>query len=265
MMNNLKPNDVGDVSITIETKNESTKNGCVNITKQRKYPIKIIDDKQIWYKNCPKCKREQQYSSLRAIINAINKNRCCLCCKNRGNENPFFGKHHTEEYKKKLSSSQLKTCSRRYKKLGKNPDKIQKKCKLCDSKFEVVFSQLRRKYCSYECAINDNFGFDPLNKTEPEKQFEKWLQSLNMDYKSPYPLKGKLYDFYVPSKNTLVEIDGIYWHGKGLTDVELNETQTKNRANDKIKTCIAKENGYTLIRIWEDELGGQLVSEHFCK
>ena len=62
------------------------------------------------------------------------------------------------------------------------------------------------------------------------------------------------YDFYIPSKNTLIEIDGIYWHGKGIDDAKLNETQKRNRLNDNRKTCIAKENGYDLIRIWEDEI-----------
>lgn len=264
MMNNLKPNDVGDESITTVTKNESTKNGCVNITKLRKYPIKIVDGKRVWYKNCPLCNREQQYSTLRAISSATKKNKHCLCCKNGGVGNPFFGKHHTEEHKHRLSNIQLKTCSHRYKRIGKNPPKIQKNCNFCGVKFEVTKCNNRRKYCSYWCAINDNFGFDPLKKTEPEKKFELLLQTQHIGYKSPYPLKGKLYDFYIPSKNTLIEIDGIYWHGKGLSDSELNETQTKNRINDKIKTCIAHENGYTLIRIWEDEIGDICVSKYFC-
>src|SRR5208282_1479744 len=104
---------------------------------------------------------------------------------------------------------QINICSYRYKKQGKNPDKIKKKCGWCRINFDVVQSQQRRKYCSYKCAVNDNFGFDPLNKTEPEKKFENWLQTKNISYKSPFPLKGKLYDFYIPSKNILVEIDGI--------------------------------------------------------
>ena len=127
-------------------------------------------------------------------------------------------------------------------------------CGWCGDVFYVINSQQNRKYCSYQCAINDNFGFDPLKKTEPEKKFEAWLQTKNIDYKSPYPLKGKLYDFYIPSKNILVEIDGIYWHAKGLLDKDLNETQKLNKLNDSRKTCIAKENGYTLVRVWEDEI-----------
>lgn len=243
--------------------NNLKKKNCEDITKKRKYPIKIVNGKKIWYKECPICHREQRYSSLGAISHATKNNRRCLFCKNSGNENPFFGKHHTEEHKINLSKTQLNTCSYRYKKLGKNPDKIKKKCKWCGDGFDVIKSQEKRKYCSYSCAINDNFGFGPFKKTEPEKRFEVWLQTNNISYKSPFPLKGKLYDFYIPSKNMLVEIDGIYWHGKGLIDKDLNETQKRNRLNDNRKTCIAIENGYHLRRIWEDEIEDKTCTRIF--
>ena len=71
---------------------------------------------------------------------------------------------------------------------------------------------------------------------------------------------GKLYDFYIPSNNTLIEVDGVYWHGKNKKLNELNKTQLKNHKNDKIKTRLAKKHGYNLIRIWEDE--GKNVSKY---
>jgi very-short-patch-repair endonuclease len=233
---------------------ELEKKNLENITKKRKYPIKVVDGKKIWYKFCPNCNREQQYSTLRAVSTATKKNRQCLFCKNKGSGNPFFGKHHSEEHRQNLSKKQLNSCSYRYKRIGKNPDKIKKECKFCNRVFYVSKCQNRRKYHSYECAINDNFGFDPLIKTKPEKEFEDWLKVKNINYTSQFQLKGKLYDFYIPSKNLLVEIDGIYWHGKNIPIKKLNETQRCNRINDKIKTCIAKENGYNLLRIWEDEI-----------
>jgi very-short-patch-repair endonuclease len=245
-MNSENKNESEINDITNSTKKEFVENGCENIGKK-------------WTKRCPKCNRLQYYKSIRSHYNAIRGNNQCRFCKNSGKGNPFFGKHHTDEHKNNLSKIQLNNCSYRYKKQGKNPDKIKKNCCWCDTEFYVVESKSKRKYCSYTCAINDNFGFDPLKKTKPEKKFEELLKIHNIDYKSPFPLKGKLYDFYMPLKNLLIEIDGIYWHGKGLSDKELNETQTHNRKNDKIKTCIAKEMGYTLVRIWEDE-----ISEEFC-
>lgn len=44
---------------------------------------------------------------------------------------------------------------------------------------------------------------------------------------------------------------------------ELSETQMKNRKNDEIKDRLAMDNGYNLIRIWEDEVKN--VSEYIRK
>jgi very-short-patch-repair endonuclease len=209
---------------------------------------------KFWYKSCPDCQSKQSYSTLRAFQKAIKNNRQCRSCKNSGKGNPFFGKEHTEEHRRQLSNIQKQTCSYRYKKQGNNPPKVEKKCLWCDGVFYVCNSRSNAKYCCYEHALNDNFGFSPFKKTKPEIQFENWLLISNIEYKSPYPLGGKLFDFYLPSINTLVEIDGIYWHSRGIPDNQLNETQRRNRINDNRKTCIAKENGYDIIRIWEDEI-----------
>lgn len=66
---------------------------------------------------------------------------------------------------------------------------------------------------------------------------------------------------YLLNKNILIEVDGIYWHGKGVKDDKLNETQTKSRINDKFKNAIAEQNNIKLIRIWEDEITEEKVEE----
>lgn len=90
--------------------------------------------------------------------------------------------------------------------------------------------------------------------TKPEREFKEILDSNDIKYKQSFFLDKKIYDFYLPEYNTLVEVDGVYWHGKGLDDNVLNETQLKNRKNDAIKNKIAKDNSYELIRIWGDEV-----------
>lgn len=90
--------------------------------------------------------------------------------------------------------------------------------------------------------------------TKPEREFKQLLKDNNIQYEQTFYLDKKFYDFYLADYNTLVEVDGTYWHGKGLEDNELNETQTKNRKNDKLKNKIAEYNGYMLIRVWGDEI-----------
>lgn len=56
-------------------------------------------------------------------------------------------------------------------------------------------------------------------------------------------------------------MDGIYWHGKNKTWNELNATQRRVITNDKKKNQIAYDNGYDIIRVWEDEV--EFVSKYF--
>jgi very-short-patch-repair endonuclease len=64
----------------------------------------------------------------------------------------------------------------------------------------------------------------------------------NIEYQSQYVLshhsKVRVYDFYLPKFNLLVEFDGSFFHRL--------ETQQEN---DKFKNWLAKHRGYRLVRI----------------
>lgn len=63
-------------------------------------------------RNCPKCNCEITYTNKYSMLNANKKNSKCKSCVMKGENNPmfgrfgdlnpFFGKHHTEESKKKI-------------------------------------------------------------------------------------------------------------------------------------------------------------------
>jgi len=98
-----------------------------------------------------------------------------------------------------------------------------------------------------------------IKETKPELEFKRLLEANNIKYIFQYPIRWKCgwkkwYDFYIPAVNTLIEIDGIYWHGKGLLYEQLNNQQQKTRSNDIIKNELAKNNNYSLVRIWSDEI-----------
>lgn len=235
------------------TETKLNKNEWKDTGKRRKLPFEIIDGIKVWYKHC-ECGNKQLYKSKSAISYALKHNRCCLYCKNSGNKNPFFNKTHTNEHKKRLSEIQSEKGSFRFKNKGGNPPKINKCCKVCNKQYFVTKSRDKSKYCCYKCAIKDNFGLEFGRKTSPELEFETLLIQKGIEYKYAFELCGKIYDFFIPKNNLLVEIDGIYWHGKGLKINELNPIQRKCRKNDLLKNKIARENGYNLIRIWEGEI-----------
>lgn len=96
-------------------------------------------------------------------------------------------------------------------------------------------------------------GFDRY--TGLEEQFKTILDNLNIEYDYQYPLDGKIYDFKIKG-NILIEVDGDYFHAnpKKYNKNDLNEMQINNIENDKVKTAVAQDNNYTLLRFWEDDI-----------
>lgn len=90
--------------------------------------------------------------------------------------------------------------------------------------------------------------------TKPENKIFDILTKQKIDFYAQYKFKDRFFDFAIPSKKILIEVDGIYWHGKNIPDQELNETQLHTRENDKYKNMIVENSDWKLIRIWEDEI-----------
>ncbi len=53
-----------------------------------------------WTRNCPKCQKELTYKYKHGRDNSEKNNRLCGSCRNSGENNPFYGKNHTDEHKK---------------------------------------------------------------------------------------------------------------------------------------------------------------------
>jgi very-short-patch-repair endonuclease len=103
------------------------------------------------------------------------------------------------------------------------------------------------------------------NPTAPEKSFALMLEELGIEYETQKIVGGKIYDFYVPEKNMLIEVDGDFWHAKDKSLNEMTMVQKKTFFNDLRKNAIAKNNGYELERVWEGELSDQyeLIKSRF--
>jgi very-short-patch-repair endonuclease len=100
-------------------------------------------------------------------------------------------------------------------------------------------------------------------QTEPEWRFENLLTAYKIDFEYQFNISyicksgrksNKKYDFYIPSINTLVEIDGEAWHDEEwCKERNFKESHLKrvrlNIENDRLKDEIAKNNGFELIRV----------------
>lgn len=90
--------------------------------------------------------------------------------------------------------------------------------------------------------------------TAPEKEMKKILKDLKINFVEQKIIHGKIFDFFIPEKNIVIEVDGDYWHGYNKEYSELNEIQKRSSRNDKEKDIIAKGLGYEILRFWEHDI-----------
>lgn len=104
-------------------------------------------------------------------------------------------------------------------------------------------------------------GTGKTKDTKPELEVKTILESNGIEFKHPYQLDTKVFDFFIPEKNLLIEVDGIYWHGKNLTFDKMDSIQKKHKLNDEIKNKLAESLGFKLLRIWEDDIDRITLTE----
>ena len=67
----------------------------------------------------------------------------------------------------------------------------------------------------------------------------------------------KSYDFKLKDSNIILEIDGDFWHGNESSNVKYIDYK-KVQENDKLKTRLAKKEGFRIIRLWESDIKADL-------
>lgn len=96
--------------------------------------------------------------------------------------------------------------------------------------------------------------------TKPEKMFESHLVSLELNFIRQFCTCGYVCDFYLPEYNTVVEIDGDYWHANpkiySAQDLIGRKSVTAQFIwdYDAKKTSVLSESGYNVLRYWASEL-----------
>jgi very-short-patch-repair endonuclease len=95
--------------------------------------------------------------------------------------------------------------------------------------------------------------------TWPEREFAKMMGELGVKYETQKIINGKIFDFFIPSKNLVVEVDGNYYHGDENLYETLSPMQKRNKKNDLYKDMVAKGLGYNIERVWESELKDEYI------
>lgn len=105
-------------------------------------------------------------------------------------------------------------------------------------------------------TLKNNAAKMSTKMTWPEKEFKKLLKELKVEFEVQKIVGAKIFDFYIPKANLLVEIDGDYYHAnpKLVKEEDRNYMQQKNVRNDSFKDALASGLGYNIERVWENDL-----------
>lgn len=125
-----------------------------------------------------------------------------------------------------------------FKKYGLKPRSISENYTLALEKFPELWEKYRQEgFKAY--MSRRSYG------TTQEQQFAEYCTTNNIEFVEQYRKVGNAhpYDFFLPEYNTIVEIDGTYWH-----------TKPEQKEKDEIQTEQALEKGYNVMRIDTDQL-----------
>ena len=89
-----------------------------------------------------------------------------------------------------------------------------------------------------------------------EKFAKEFLEKLGVNYVYQYKAEsiGRFFDFYIPSANLIIEIDGDYWHSYNVEYENMTPTQKRNKRVDEAKDKWAVFHGIPVLRIWEHDI-----------
>ena len=139
-----------------------------------------------------------------------------------------------------------------------------KKHNFCSQKCFGIFSgkNLKGKKLSKERIekIKENRAKQifPLKNTSIEIKIGNFLDVLQIEYFQHKYISQITHayqcDFFIPSKNLVIECDGDYWHGNPIKFPNPNQMQKEQIEEDKIRTKELIEKGFKVIRLWESEI-----------
>ncbi len=110
------------------------------------------------------------------------------------------------------------------------------------NKNRIFTDEIKEKIRKYTISQYKS-GIFKFKDTKPERIVEQLLKEKQIKYIKQYPYKLGIADFYLPDSNTIIEVNGDYWHNlPGAPE------------KDKIKYNYLLNNGYNLKVIWESDI-----------
>jgi len=203
-----------------------------------------------------------------------------------GSRNGFYGKHHSEETKRKLreinknrnwtyvstpeilqriKTTKIKNGTYRLKHTGETKRKlreINKNRSFSPEKQKEIAKKLSKAAKGRLCSEEQKKKYSvarvkylstakpKYSETDIEKIVLLQLQQNNVEFIKQYNVNNRFVaDFYLPGTNTIIECDGCYWHGcPSCYPTKQRRTKDKGRDAYYVK-C-----GYKLVKLWGHEI-----------
>jgi G:T-mismatch repair DNA endonuclease (very short patch repair protein) len=92
--------------------------------------------------------------------------------------------------------------------------------------------------------------------TTIEIKVKSFLEQLGIDFIQNYYCGGFVFDFFIKSKNLVIECQGDYWHSnpRKYSDLNINEIQKNNKNRDERKKEYIQNNNINGLFIWEYDI-----------
>lgn len=202
----------------------------------REYRINERGQKRKWYKyRCMKCGAEL-WIVEDSLLNLRNG---CSCCYGRTTIKGINDIGITHPWVIPLLKNKEDAYSHTY----SSNKKIWVKCPDCGhEKLISVYILTRYGFNCSKCSDGIKY---------PNKFMSNLLEQLNIEFETEYSpewISPKRYDFYIPSKNLIIEMDGGLGHGNKVLK-EDKRTLDQTIEDDIYKDNMAKEHGLQVIRI----------------
>lgn len=222
-----------DFKFNIGDKFKDDKKDLIIIDREYRTTKKNHNEK--WYKyKCNKCGWSEGWISEYKI-----EARGCSCCCGRTVVKGINDISTTAPWMVKFFSNKNDA----YKYTCGSNKKIKTKCPDCgNEKYMIINNLFKKGFSCNKCS--DGFSY-------PNKFMFNVLEQLNEEFVSEYSpiwVEGKFYDFYIPSKKLIIEMDGGLGHGhKQHAKSKLTPKQSKEI--DDYKDMKAIEHEIDVIRI----------------
>ena len=219
---------------------------CRSSSEHFKTSISIQTKKAMWKPDI-----REKYLKNKPPISQEQKDNLSKQMKIRHLDKEFKSKIYTEERNNKISESKKKYWA-------EHPNekvRVGNIWKGWKARDEVGW----RKHLMSASKLGFEKMFSPDGDTSLEIKLYSMLNYANIKFIKKYELSGKVYDAYLIDYNTLIEVDGSFWHQLKLEYCKY-DFQKESFYNDIVKNEIAQKNNINLIRIRENNFPEDIKS-----